>query len=394
MLTKKEQQAWDLYNTHRNQTSAAKEMGISRRSFRRHFDAAKAKLNNTPLGFKTTKISTDGGGVVRAMTHKLAPEIDEVKRTGAVIKTSTLYGADGSVVGEWIMRKPEDHVVDDYVAALNKHFIDNVKPAKVPYVLQKSVRDDELALFMSIDEHVGVRCVFEQVGVTYGLPQAVEMMRDNFATLVARTSKTNTALYVNLGDQFHSNDHMDVTPASKHPLFSDSSFDNVADAVVDLNKWRIEYLMAHYPNLKIRGVAGNHDRDAMGWLFRCYKHMFGSHNLDVKFWSEGLGVEQFGNNMLGFAHGDFMKPNVMAGACADRFPDVYGQTRMRYLHTGHFHTDKANDTWGGFKHFCHRTIAPKDLYSFSHGYISRQSMKSFLYDIKEGEVASFTKTLI
>jgi hypothetical protein len=239
---------------------------------------------------------------------------------------------------------------------------------------------------MSIDEHVGVRCVFEQVGVQYGLKEAVELMRDNFATLVARTPKTNRALYVNLGDQLHANDHMDVTPASKHPLFSADSFDNVADAVVELNKWRIEYLMSHYPNLQIRGVAG--------WLFRCYKYMFQNKNVDVQFWTEGLGVERFGNNMLGFAHGDFMKPNVMAGACADRFPEIYGATRMRYLHTGHFHNDKANDTWGGFKHFCHRTMAPKDLYSFSHGYLSRQSMKSFLYDFKEGEVASFTKTLI
>jgi hypothetical protein len=292
------------------------------------------------------------------------------------------------------MRKPEDQIKDDYVAALDKHFIENVKKVSIPYILQKDVIHSDLALFMSIDEHIGVRCVFEQVGVKYGLKEAVELMRDSFATLVHRTPKTNKALYVNLGDQFHANDHMDVTPASKHPMFSADTFDNVADAVVELNKWRIEYLMAHYPNLQIRGVAGNHDRDAMGWLFRCYKYMFANQNVDVKFWTEGMGVEQHGNNMLGFGHGDMMKPNVMAGACADRFPKVYGDTKMRYLHSGHFHNDKVVDTWGGFKHFCHRTMCPKDHYSFSHGYLSRQSMKSFIYDIHEGEVASFTKSLI
>lgn len=394
MLTEKQQLAWDLYETHRSQSAAAKEMGVPRRTFRRHFDAAKAKLIGTPVGFKTTKINTDENGYIRSMTHKLAPEIDTPVRKGTVIKTSTLYGADGSVVGEWVMRKPEEQAQDDYIAALDKHFAENVKKVKIPYILQKDVIHSDLALFMSIDEHIGVRCVFEQVGVQYGLKEAVELMRDSFATLVHRTPKTNKALYVNLGDAFHANDHMDVTPASKHPMFSADTFDNVADAVVELNKWRIEYLMSHYPNLQIRGVAGNHDRDAMGWLFRCYKYMFANQNVDVKFWTEGMGVEQHGSTMLGFGHGDMMKPNVMAGACADRFPKVYGDTTMRYLHSGHFHNDKAVDTWGGFKHFCHRTMCPKDHYSFSRGYLSRQSMKSFIYDIQEGEVASFTKSLI
>lgn len=391
----KQQKAFEAYTKYGSQKKAADSMGISRRTFRGLFDAAKAETYGTPVGFKTTKINTDQDGVVRSMTHKLAPEIDHVKRTGHVVKTSTLYGADGSVVGEWVMRKPEEQEQNDFVEALNKHFVENVKPVLTPYI-QASVRKpraDQMALILSVDEHIGMRTTIAETGAVYGLNHAVALVRDSFERILDRTPITDTVLFVNLGDQFHANDHLDVTPASKNPLFSDSDFNTVADAVVDLNKWKVEQLINRYPNVKLRGVAGNHDRDPMGWLFRCFKHMFTDSRIDVKFWSDEVGVEQFGNTMLGFHHGDRMKPEALAGVCADRYNGIYGTTSMRYLHTGHFHNAKTTDTWGGFQFNGHRTIAPKDLYSYSRGYVSRQSMKSYLYDTREGEIGSFTTSI-
>jgi hypothetical protein len=97
--------------------------------------------------------------------------------------------------------------------------------------------------------------------------------------------------------------------------------------------------------------------------------------------------------MLGFHHGHKMKANVLAGACADRYSEMYGSCKMRYLHTGHYHQDQTTDTWGGFKFQGHRTAAPQDFYSKSLGYTSRQVMKSFIYNRDEGEVAAFTTSI-
>lgn len=389
-LTKKQQDALNAYEKFNSQKKAAESMGISRRAFRGLFDAAKSKMFGTPPGFKTTKINTDENGTVRSMTHKLAPEIDHVKRTGEVIKTSTLYGADGSVVGEWVMRKPENQEQDDLLSALDKHFASNVKPVSIPYIRSERPNQNDMAMFLSVDEHIGMRTTAEQTGANYGLEQALDLIRSKFQKLMNRTPITNTVLFVNLGDQFHANDHMDVTPGHKHPLGSDSTFNTVADAVVELNKWRIEQLSQRYENVKIRGVAGNHDYDPMGWLFRCYKYMFTDSRIDVKFWADEVGVEQFGSNMFGFHHGHRLKPETLAGVCADRYNQIYGQCDMRYLHTGHYHNDKIKDTWGGFLFHGHRTIVPKDWYSYSNGYISRQTMKSYVYNKDEGEVGAFT----
>lgn len=396
-LTEKQQEAWDVFQKHNNQAAAAKELGISRRAFRDRFDSAKSKIYQTPVGFKTTKIATDENGTIRAMSHKLAPEIDAdpLRNSGKIVRRSTLYGADGAVTGEWVIRQPEDEAKSDYITALHNSFSQTVIPSYAPTVLSKNRQESDLALFMSIDEHIGVKLCAEQVGTAYGLDQSVALMEEKFRVIVDRTPATKHCLYVNLGDQFHANDHMDVTPASKNPLFSDSSFNTVSDAVILLNRKRIDILLEKFEYVKIRGVAGNHDYDPMGWLFRCFDIAYEKeHRVDTKFWGSELGVEKFGVNFLGFAHGHMMKPDAMAGACADRFPKIYGDTKMRYLHTGHYHNDKVADLWGGFKFHSHRTMSPKDWYSFRHGYLSRQSMSAFIYNRDEGEVAKFTTSLI
>jgi hypothetical protein len=389
-LTQREQDAFDAYETHRTQRKAAEAMGITRRSFRRYFDSAKGKLLHTPLGFKTTKISTDKNGDVTAMTHKLAPEIDHVKRTGPVIKTSTLYGADGSVVGEWVIRQPEKLVQNDMVEALDKYFVQNVRKMAAPVLLNTIAVTDDLATFLSVDDHFGVRLTKMREGRDYGLSEAIKYMTHGFTQLIDRTPKSESCMYVNLGDKFHANDHMDVTPGHKHMLRSDTDFDTVSDAVVQLEMDRITQLLSKYEFVNVRAVRGNHDIDPSGWLYRCLNLAFKNEpRVNVQFYADGLGVEVWGTTFMGFHHGDKMKPEVMAGACADRFNHEYGTTEMRYLHTGHVHHDHAKEIWGGFLWESHRTAVPKDRFSYEHGYVSRQVMKSIVYNKKEGEVGRY-----
>lgn len=395
MLTKKQQSAIDAYVEHGSQAKAAKALGIKRRTFRDHYSAAMDKMTGAPIGFKTTKISTNADGMPTAMTHKLKPETTNEKREGKIIKRSTLYGADGNVTGEWVMRKPVDEVTEGYPDALSAAFADTVIRTDPRMITPTADTADDLAVFMSIDEHIGVHLAAEQVGKDYSLGDAIDLMESKFYELIKRTPKTETCLYVNLGDQFHANDHMDVTPRSKHPMNSASTFNTVSDAVIALNRRRIEMLLDHYEFVDLRGVAGNHDVDPMGWLFRCYDIAYEKEDrVSSEFWSTEVGMYEFGNTFLGFNHGDKIKPETLAGVCADRYPQAYGRTKMRYIHTGHVHHDSSKDLWGGFKWESHRTMAPKDYYSFGHGYLSRQSMKSFVYNKDEGEVARLTTSLV
>lgn len=389
----------EAYNEHGSQRKAAKALGMSRRSFRRYLDQGNAHGYEADPGFKVTKVSKTlnkkGEVLQKSVVTKLAPTEDHQTREGKIARRSTLYGADGSVVAEWVIRKPEDQQVDDYLKALDDHFVKDTVRLSAPPVLQSDFSEEDLALFMSIDEHLNVKLVSDLCDEEYGLEEAVTLIMDKFKRLVSRTNKTKKALFVNLGDQFHSNDHMNVTPQSKHVLDSDKSFWTLSGAAIDLNRQKIEYLLNYYDELEIHGVGGNHDIDAQGWLFRCLHIAYENENrVNVKFYPDEAMVYQHGNTFLGFHHGHRLKPDVMAGAFADRYNTEYGNTQMRYLHSGHIHHDSEKDLWGGFKWHSHRTIAPKDWYSKSHGYITRQSMKSYVYNVEEGEVANYVTSLV
>lgn len=391
-------EAAEAYVKYGSQRKAAKSLGISRRTFRNRLDRFNAINNPVEPGFKITKISKtlnkDGEVVGKSIVTKLAPSNDHLKRDGKVVRRSTLYGADGSVVGEWVIRKPEE-AQDDFIRSLDEYFTKEVKPIPAPVLQTEKFIEGDMTLFMSIDEHINVKVLSDQCGQDYGLKDAENLMYSKFIDMVRRTPKTKKAVYVNLGDQFHENDHMRVTPASKHELDTDKSSYTASDSVVGLTMARIDHLLSHYEEVEIYGVSGNHDIDPMGWLFRCIEIAYRNEpRVTVKFYPNELFAYQHGNTLLGFHHGHRMKPEVMAGNVADRFSDMYGQTKMRYLHTGHVHHDTVKDLWGGFKWHSHRTMAPKDWYSHSNGYISRQSMKSYVYNDKEGEVANFTVSLI
>lgn len=391
MLTERQQSAIDAYNEFGSQAKAAEAMGISRRTFRGLYNKGLSAINDTPTGFKTTKVSTDGSGKVTARTHKLAPEItdDSTRETGKIIRRSTLYGADGNVTGEWVIRKPEDVVEEDYASALEKHFVADIKrEPNATRPVAASGSSELLPVFLSIDEHIGVHLTAETTDQDYNLDSALELISTKFKTLLSRTPAADTAVLMNLGDIFHANDSMDVTPQSKHPLHSSTTFGNVSDAVIALTRYKVDLLLSKYNYLDIVGVAGNHDVDSSGWLYKCLNIAYENDDrVNVDFASNGVGLYEHGNTMINYHHGDKIKMQALAGACADRYSEAYGRTGFRYIHTGHVHHDKAADTFGGFKWESHRTVAPKDQYSFSHGYVSRQTMKSVVYDAYEGEVA-------
>lgn len=386
-LTKKEQNAFDLYKELRSQRKCAEKMGISRRRFRDIFDSAKAKLIDTPVGFKTTKISTDAEGYPTAMTHKLAPEISDDVREGKIVRRSTLYGADGSVTGEWVIRKPDEIENEDFV----KIAIDAFK-AELPKFKKEDVTSNDeagigkLALFNIVDDHMNLKAFVEETNEEWDIEKAFELYITKFEELVYSMPEAEAAMIVNIGDQFHANDHMKVTPASKHSLDTDVPFAKAASIIIQLNRLRVEILRKKYPHVYVYGVRGNHDEDAMVLLFEALKIAYESvENVFVEYFTNGNFSILHGNSMICFDHGDKGKPEQIAGFFANESPDQFGQSKFRYIHTGHIHHDNEKDTWGGFLWRSHRTLSKRDKYSYSNKYHSPRSIKGYIYDAENGE---------
>lgn len=383
MLDKKRQKAVDAYLKYGSQQKAADSLGVSRRTFRDRYNKALSLLNNTPVGFKTTKVSSDGEGRVTSRTHKLAPETTDIKRVGKVIRRSTLYGADGNVTGEWIIRKPEV-VSEDQIGSIIESFKSEL-PRFEPVVKEKSDNQD-LTLVNIVDDHVNMKAFASETGEDWNLEKCLNVYTKAFNDLMALTPDTGVGMLMNLGDQFHANDHMAVTPASKHKLDVDIPFADAARYVINLNRYRINEMLKKFDVVKVGGVRGNHDEDAMVLLYEALRIAFeNEERVEFDYSSSGQVAISHGKNMIGFDHGDKGKPETLAGNIANDYPELFGASKHRYIHTGHVHNDNEKDTWGAFLWRSHRTLSARDRYIASNKYHSPRTLKSFVYDPEGGE---------
>lgn len=383
-LTDKQKQAIEAYEKYNSQAKAAKALGISRRTFRNHFEKAVKKINDTPVGYKTTKVSTDGSGKVTARTHKLAPEITDEKREGKIIKRSTLYGADGSVTSEWVMRKPEQDQEN-----ISQTIADALKSKVVPFEPRPKVDknpSDELKMINIIDDHMNLKSYKSETGEDFDIKQAYKLYIEKFAELIDSLPAGGKLLINNLGDQFHENDHMKVTPASKHKLDTDIPFAESIKFVTLLNRQRIEMALEKFDTVDFYGIRGNHDEDAMAWLFHAVEIAYEKEDrVNVEYFNCGNYVYMWGSTMMIFDHGDKGKPENFVSFMITEHKELYGMSKYCYAHTGHIHNDKSKDTVGGFLWRSHRTLSKRDLYTYGNKYHSGRSIKGYVISKDQGE---------
>jgi hypothetical protein len=99
-------------------------------------------------------------------------------------------------------------------------------------------------------------------------------------------------------------------------------------------------------------------------------------------------VYQHGKTMLGFHHGHLKKKEGLPLLFAAQFPEVWGQTTYRVVHTGHQHHEDLKEH-AGIRVHQHPTLAARDAHSSRGGWISERQAPCLTYDDrgrKVGEV--------
>jgi hypothetical protein len=99
-------------------------------------------------------------------------------------------------------------------------------------------------------------------------------------------------------------------------------------------------------------------------------------------------VYQHGKTMLGFHHGHLKKKEGLPLLFAAQFPEVWGATTYRVVHTGHQHHEDLKEH-AGIRVHQHPTLAARDAYAARGGWISERQAPCLTYDDrgrKVGEV--------
>ena len=218
------------------------------------------------------------------------------------------------------------------------------------------------------------------------------MLHDTDNALVANAPSAKTGIILNLGDFFHSDNDSNRTPKSGHALDVDGRYAKILRVGVDLLIHCIQLALQRHEKVVVRCLPGNHDPYASLALATALGAFFSkSPRVTVDADPSPFFKYRFDKVLIASAHGDMIKAADMPGFVAATWPEDWGATRFRYVYLGHVHHrsvgggEKAGVVWETFQ-----TLAPKDIWHHSSGYVSGRSMVSITHHRAKGEVKRST----
>ena len=291
-------------------------------------------------------------------------------------------GDDGTSYS--VLLKP-DPLPDDTLDRIRQAF-EGMKPAEP--IAPPEYADSDLATIIPIaDAHVGLRAWGRETGSDYNTDIACDRIREWVGRCVAASPSSNQAFIVDVGDLTHANDDTNATPRSKHVLDVDTRHFRTLEMTIAALASAAETALAKFGKVTIVILPGNHNPHAyLAILFALAERYRNEPRITVvkdpgEFWSY-----KFGKNMLAFHHGDKAKVERLVLYLADEFPEMWGETRFRYLFTGHLHHHKSADV-GGVQWEQLRALTEKDAYATSHAYSARAQLQAITLHRTKGEVA-------
>lgn len=356
----------DAVNEHGSERKAAKALGVARSSI--SCGLLSCRRNAAIRGY-----SPEFG-----MTRPAAP--------GFAIKgTSTYYGEDGSIKGQWVKTKRNEEEAAEVLREFVKELCQDVKPLPPMPTRTFSSDEDLLACYVLGDPHFGMRAWAPEAGEDFDLDIADRVTRGAVDRLVVSAPNAATALLLNLGDMFHADNQKNQTQ-SGHQLDVDGRYRKVQRVGLMAMVHAVRRLLEKHARVIVRINSGNHDdisSSALALMLDCYFHMEPRVEIEVspaEFW-----FLEFGNVLIGSTHGDSAKGPDLPSIMATDKPEAWGRTRHRHWMVGHVHhTDKKEYRGVVVEYF--RTLAARDAWHAGQGYRAGRDMQLIVMHREHGEI--------
>jgi hypothetical protein len=195
------------------------------------------------------------------------------------------------------------------------------------------------------DLHIGKLAWKEDTGNNYDTRIAVEAAEIAIDDLVhqARGYELEKILFL-LGNDFFHYDNLQGTTTAGTQMDRDSRFAKMFLAGQQLATSAIERLAEIAP-VDVMVIPGNHARIAEWNLGQVVEAWFRNDNR-VRVNNSPLPRKyyRYGQNLLGFAHGDSEPHTKLPLTMAQEAPEMWARTRYREFHLGHLHTSQRTDS--------------------------------------------------
>ncbi len=391
-----------ILGRHSRVIDAAAEAGMSPKAltdtFRKRGRSASAQLARVvvPEGMRVRQVTsrTDESGAVLGQSIKAdletkdPPRFEPVPPDFAIKGLSTYLGPQGEQRGQWV-------IADQAKADRTAKFWAACEAATLRYrgiaaraAEPKKTLKNTLTAYLLGDPHIGMLAWGKETGVDFDTRIAERELFAVVADLVARTHPSEIAILADLGDFVHAQSDKNLTPNGGNKLDVDGRIAKVNETAFNLKRRMIDLALTKHRRVRVVIVPGNHDPDTARmlalWLRAVYENEPRVEILPN--WNPYTYVE-FGNNLLGFAHGDGAKVEALPAIMAVDMREAWGRTACHDWHTGHRHHLETKEFPGAVV-YTHRTVAPSDGWHHWKGYRSGKSLMACMYAKSGGMIST------
>lgn len=363
-LTPRQREILDALEREGSQRKAARALGIARTTLKSTLEAIQHK------------------GLVPAQLSNV-----ETPDGMGMTKTTVQYDGDGNVVQEWRRLSPTQQLAEDVVDSL----CDKVRgKLSAPKRRDRKSDTDEILFELDIfDPHIGMYADRRETkDADYTCDKAVKRMLDACwdLSLRAEPQRPHKAVVVFGGDTMHSDTRNNRTEASGHPLDVDSRYHRVVQHVTAVMRDVVRIAATVAKEVEVVVVEGNHDWHSCVWMSYVLAAAYeNAPNVHVNVQASPRKYMRWGKNLLGWAHGDKIKPPKWPMIVAAEIPELWGATKWRYMRLGHIHHQKVIapvqiDEQAGLVVEFLPALCPADAWSANEGFIgSQKGASGFIY---------------
>lgn len=392
MSSQQYKEAYDAYALHGSYTKAGEALGIDRATVKNRIKKYYSDPNESLL-------------------HKSCDE------TRTPVDDVSCYWVKTDGVSMLVRRSNEF----DYEQVRDK-LIEEMKNHVPSYEKLEYTLGSNLLIIDPADVHVGKLSRSYETGEEYNIQTAVNRMNEGVNGLIekAKPFGVKKVIFVVGNDILHI-DRPNRTTTGGTAQDTDGQWWEMFLAAKKAYVAAIERASTLAP-VHVIFCPSNHDF-ASGWMLADTLSSWFRENPNVTFGDDQRSVSishrkyvVFGNNLIGFTHGDGAKESDLQQLMQYEARAAWGNTKYSYMYTHHFH-HKSRKTYGLNANKLEkdhtgittidsgldinpennvyvetiRSPSPADAWHDRNGYKNRQAIEAFLHDPEVGQIARFTQ---
>ena len=300
-------------------------------------------------------------------------------------KVTVQRAADGTVERTWERQSPETDALLESRRAAVEAMCAEIEPC-APVIAPTASLGDLLAVYTLTDAHIGMLAWHREGGADWDLRIAEDTIVGCFTETIRQMPATGQAILSQLGDLLHYDGLSAVTPTSGHILDADGRFTKMVEVAVRVIRRIVAMLLAKHDRVHLVLAEGNHDMASSVWLRTMFKALY---ELEPRITVDDSSLPyyafEFGNVMQIFHHSHLKKNDQLPLLVAAQFPEMWGRTKYRYIHTGNLHHHWEKE-FSGVTVIQHQTLAARDAYAARGGWIANRAMDAITYHRNFGQV--------